>query len=54
MFEHRAESSPGIPILGGFVTYLDYFKSVLSWHYFVEAGEIFQAASADPFKGGGG
>lgn len=30
------------------MTYLDYLKSVLSWHYFVEAGEIFQAAVAKP------
>lgn len=29
-------------------TYLDYFKSVLSWHYFVGAGELFQAAVAKP------
>jgi hypothetical protein len=30
------------------MTYLDYFKSVLSWHYFVAAGETFQAAVAKP------
>ena len=38
----------GPSFLGGLVTYLDYLKSVLSWHYFVEAGEIFQAAVAKP------